>query len=87
MAALALVLAAVAAAGAALPGGALYVGLAAGILALVAGRQAYRARTARPSRRLLGAAASALGGLALVLCLVRYALIVAALGRLDALVG
>jgi hypothetical protein len=87
MAPAALALAVLAALGAALPGAALYLGMAAGMLALAGGVACFRDRSHRPSHRVIGAAAGSLGGLALVLCTARYVLVVAALGRLDGLIG
>jgi hypothetical protein len=87
MAALALALAVSATLGAVLPGSALYLAMFSGMLALATGMVAFRRRDRRPSHRLLGAAASGLGALALVLCTTRYVLVLAALGRLDRLIG
>jgi hypothetical protein len=84
--ALALILAVITGLCAAAPGLALYLGIGTGILAIATGRAAFRRADRAAGARLLGAAAGAVGGVALALCLVRYGLILAALDRLDALV-
>ena len=71
----------------ALPGDALFLAMGAAILAIALGRSVYRRRSSPGSHRLWGAAATGLGGVVLALCAVRYGVIVAALGRMDALIG
>lgn len=68
-----------------LPGTVLYLGLGLALFAFVAGVVAFRRRADRGGARLAGVAAAAVAGLALALGVVRYAMIVAGLDRLESL--
>lgn len=83
----ALALAALALVACALPGAGMFVAMGAGIGAVGLGWIAFRRRHAPGPRRLLGAAAVAIGGMALALAVVRYAVTLAALARLVDLLG
>jgi hypothetical protein len=87
MARIAIGVAAVAALLAVLPGGALFWGMSAAIVAIATGWAAYRERGAPGGRRVWGAVASLVGGVALLVCLVRYGLILVALERLEGMLG
>ena len=66
-----------------LPAPGAYAAMALGIGAVGTGLVAYRRRQAPGPRRLWGAAAVTLGGLALTLAMVRYGLTLAAVDRLE----
>ena len=78
----ALVCAVVALAACSLPGVALFVAMGAGLAAVGLGWIGFRRRRAPGPTRLLAATALALGGLALVLAAVRYAVTLVALAQL-----
>lgn len=84
---LALVLAVAGGVCAALPAPGLYVGLGLGIFALAVGVMGYRRRQDSGGARLAAAGGIAIGGAALALCVARYAVIVAALRKLEGLFG
>lgn len=69
----------------ALPGAALYVAMALGVVGLGAGLVGYRRRGDAGTRRLAGAGGMFLGFLALVLAAARYGLILAAVQRIERL--
>lgn len=70
-----------------LPTPGMYVGLGAGIAALGWGWAAWADRQARGSARLVGAAAAALGTIALLLSGLRIGLTLAAIDRLERMLG
>lgn len=83
----AVVLAAIALVACALPGAGMFVAMGAGIGAVGLGWIGFRRRGAPGPRRLLAASAVAIGGLALAMAAVRYAVTLVALGRLVDLLG
>jgi hypothetical protein len=70
-----------------LPAPGMYVGLGAGIAALGWGWASWADRQAQGSTRLIGAAAAALGTIALLLAGLRVGLTIAAIDRLERLLG
>ena len=83
----ALALAVIALCACALPGLALFVAMGTGLGAVGLGWLAFRRRGAPGPRRLVGVTAVAIGGLALALAAVRYAVTLVALDRLVAMLG
>lgn len=84
---LALAIAAIGGICAALPAPGLYIGLGLGMFSLAVGIVGYRRRQDSGGARLAAAGGIALGGAALVLCAARYAVILAALRKLEGLFG
>ncbi len=66
-----------------LPSPGLFVAIGLGIAAIGTGLVAFRRRTASGSARLFGAAAVLIGSIGLVLGIVRVAVVLAALGRIE----
>jgi len=69
------------------PAPGLFAAMALGIGAIGTGLIAYRRQGDPGARRLWGAAAITVGGLALTLAAVRYGLTLAAVDRIEALIG
>ena len=87
MARLALVLALSAAAAAGLPAPGLYLAIGLGIAAIGCGWLGFSRRTAPGAARLASASAITIGAIGLVLGVVRVAIVLAAIDRIDRLIG
>ena len=72
---------------AALPAPGLFIGLGLAIFSVATGVIAYQRRADPGGARLAGAAGIAIGSIAVVLCAARYAVIFAALRKLERLFG
>jgi hypothetical protein len=70
-----------------LPSPGMFVAMGLGIVGVAAGWSAFRQHRARGGRRLLGAAALAIAALGLALASARYALTLAAVDRLERMLG
>ena len=84
---LALVLGAGAIVAALLPAPGMFVAIALGIAGIGVGWVGYRRRAEPGPRRLAGAAGIAIGALALALAIVRYGLTLAAVDRIERMLG